>query len=144
MAKKLGRPKLKKDDRKGSFLNLRLSPTEREEIEAAAEKHGSQITRYARDFLFCPTPFMKVVTLNESEKEILYRQDPAEKNSGGWQSLLVILQRLLEEKTGRMHIPPHILERISRYAFKYGNGGWEGRLLGIFGRTLGPRLDGNL
>lgn len=58
--------------------------------------------------------------------------------------LLVTLQRLLDEQTGRISIPPHILERIARYAFKYGNGGWEDRLLSVFSRTLGRRLDGNL
>jgi hypothetical protein len=26
------------------------------------------------------------------------------------------------------------------YAFDLGNGGWQARLLGIFGRTLGPNL----
>ncbi len=27
------------------------------------------------------------------------------------------------------------------YAFKYGNGGWESRLLAAFGQHLGSRLD---
>lgn len=144
MAKKIGRPKIPKKERKAVFLNLRMSPAEREEIEAASQKIGSPVTRYTRDFIFNPTQYMKTVTLNEQEKQILYRQDPAEGSSGGWQSLLVMLQKMLEERTGRISIPLHILERIGRYAFKYGNGGWEGRLLSIFSRTLGPRLDGNL
>lgn len=141
---KLGRPKIPKQQRKASFLNLRLSSTEREEIESAAIKLGTPTTRYARDFLFCPNQFMKTVTLNEAERQILYRQDPSEKNSGGWQSLLVTLQSMMDESTGVISIPPHILERIGRYAFAYGNGGWESRLLSIFQRTLGPRLDGSL
>jgi len=35
-----------------------------------------------------------------------------------------------------------LLDRIARYAFKYRNGGWQSRLRRIFGRTLGPTLDG--
>jgi len=33
------------------------------------------------------------------------------------------------------------LERIPRYAFDYGNGGFEGRLRRIFERHLGPNLN---
>jgi hypothetical protein len=36
-----------------------------------------------------------------------------------------------------------IAERIHRYAFSYRKGGWQARLLRIFGRTLGPNLDGS-
>lgn len=31
--------------------------------------------------------------------------------------------------------------RIRMYAFKYGKGGWESRLVAAFGRHLGPKLD---
>lgn len=84
------------------------------------------------------------VILNEGEKEILFRQSPLTGKDGGWQSLLVGLQRVLNEQTGEIALSSKILDRIQRYAFKYGNGGWEDRLRGIFERTLGPNLDGNI
>jgi hypothetical protein len=83
---------------------------------------------------------MRELILNAAEMEILFRQDPATKVDGGWQRLLVTLQELTDQPTGEIAIPPRILERIQRYAFEYGNGGWEDRLTAIFGRTLGPGL----
>lgn len=87
---------------------------------------------------------MMTVTLNEAEREILYRQPPGTGSDGGYQSLLVSLQRALNDANGEITITDAQLERIPKYAFNYGNGGWEDRLTGIFSRTLGPRLDGNL
>ena len=83
---------------------------------------------------------MKAVTLNEDEKNSLLQQDPATESDGGFQKLLVTLQYLLNEETGTIELPDILLERIPRYAFDYGNGGWENRLKSIFGRTLGPNL----
>ena len=83
---------------------------------------------------------MKTVTLNQEEREILSRQDPATESDGGYQRLLVTLQSLLDETTGVIELPNIVLERIPRYAFDYGNGGWENRLKSIFSRTLGPNL----
>ena len=83
---------------------------------------------------------MRILVLNAAEIEILFRQDPTTKDDGGWQRLLVTLQELSDQPTGEITIPPRILERIQRYAFDYGNGGWEERLMSIFSRTLGPRL----
>lgn len=80
------------------------------------------------------------ITLNEAEQEILYRQDPSTVNDGGYQRLLITLQTLLNESTGEIELPAIILERIPKYAFDYGNGGWEERLKGIFSRTLGDNL----
>jgi hypothetical protein len=81
-----------------------------------------------------------MITLNPVELEILFRQDPATKDDGGWQRLLITLKELADPDTGEIEIPPRILERIRRYAFEYGNGGWESRLTSVFGRTLGPTL----
>ncbi len=81
-----------------------------------------------------------MITLNAAEIEILFRQDPLTKDDGGWQRLLITLQELTDQTTGEIEIPPRILERIQRYAFDYGNGGWENRLTSVFGRTLGPSL----
>ena len=87
---------------------------------------------------------MRYIQLNDAERELLYRQSPATKGDGGWQSLCVTLQELTDENTGVISLPDIILEKARRYAFTYGNGGWESRLRGIFERTLGPNLDGNI
>jgi hypothetical protein len=83
---------------------------------------------------------MPTVTLNKAEIDILNRQDPATGGDGGWQSLLVRLQQKLDRQTCRLELNASDLEQIARYAFDYGNGGWEERLVIVFGRTLGPRL----
>jgi len=91
-----------------------------------------------------PESKMITVTLNEAEREILYRQEPSKKNDGGWQRLLGTLQELTNEQTGEISLPAIIMARISHYAFDYKKGGWQDQLTGIFQRTLGPRLDGSL
>ena len=82
-----------------------------------------------------------VLPLDAAEYELVCRQDPATKTDGGYQSLLVTLQTITEEGTMRMTLPVHLIPRIRKYAFDYGNGGWEDRLTGIFSRHLGPGLD---
>lgn len=79
--------------------------------------------------------------LNESEYEIVLRQDPATKDDGGYQRLMVTLQEITDEETRTMILPVHLIPRLRRYAFDYGNGGWEDRITGIFSRHLGPSLD---
>jgi len=83
---------------------------------------------------------MKTFTLSKSEETSLFHQDPAEKGSGGWQSLMVKLQTQYDPATNEIEVDPSDEERIPRYAFDYGNGGWEDQLTGIFGRHLGARL----
>jgi hypothetical protein len=86
---------------------------------------------------------MKTVQLTPEEIEILSRQDPDTQHDGGWQSLLVRLQNNIDEN-GSITLTDQDLERIARYAFEYGNGGWEARLTGVFGRTLGSALGRDL
>jgi len=83
-----------------------------------------------------------IVHLDASEIAELDRQAPCTKSNGGWQALLVTLQCLVERQTGRLVLTSTLLERIHRYAFNYRRGGWQARLQRIFGRTLGPTLDG--
>ena len=80
------------------------------------------------------------VVLNSREVAVLHRQDPGTGQDGGWQGLLVGLQNKLDRTTGELALDIEDLERIPRYAFDYGNGGWESRLRGIFERHLGARL----
>ena len=80
------------------------------------------------------------VTLSNAEMEILFQQNPATARRGGYQSLLVGLQKRTDRKTGTLQLTASDLERIRRYAFTYGNGGWENRLKSIFESHLGPTL----
>lgn len=82
----------------------------------------------------------RIVRLTGDEIIELGRQDPQTKGHGGFQSLLVGLQNRLNGATGELHLSDEDLERIQRYAFVYGNGGWQNRLLQIFGRELGTSL----
>ena len=77
--------------------------------------------------------------LKQQEISELMKADPATERDGGYQGLLVELQRAL--KAYEITITKAQMERIHRYAFEYKNGGWQGRLLKIFGRVLGPKLD---
>jgi hypothetical protein len=54
---------------------------------------------------------------------------------------MVTLQERCDRATSEISLTARLRERIRRYAFSYGNGGWEIRLVSIFGRHLGPRLD---
>ncbi len=69
---------------------------------------------------------MPIITLNPGEIAILNRQNPTSAQDGGWQTLLVRLQENLNGATGELDLGAQDLEQIPRYAFDYGNGGWEG------------------
>lgn len=81
--------------------------------------------------------FMKKIFLNQSEMNELRKPNAG---SGGWQSLLEGLQRKVDYQTGEITLTDSDVERIQRYAFDYGNGGWESRLISVFGRHLGQTL----
>jgi hypothetical protein len=82
----------------------------------------------------------KWVVLNDEEIELLDRQDPATARDGGIQHFLVDLQSRLRRPTQELKLTDEDLEKIPHLAFDMGSGGWETRLQGIFGRTLGPKL----
>jgi site-specific DNA-methyltransferase (adenine-specific) len=82
------------------------------------------------------------VTLNPGEIQELLKQDPATEKDGGWQGLLVGFQKRVNKTTGHLTITPGDIEQIRRYAFQYARGGWQSRLLAVFGRTLGQNFDG--
>lgn len=84
------------------------------------------------------------LTLSAPEMAALFRQDPGTKHDGGWQSLIVGLQEKCGKENGAINLTSSDRQRIRQYAFDYGNGGWENRLVASFGRHLGPRLDGVL
>ncbi len=78
-----------------------------------------------------------IVTLDETELAVLLRRISG---TGGFQNLLRRLGTRVDRGTGQLRLSALDLERIPRYAFDYGNGGWENRLRDIFGRHLGAGL----
>jgi hypothetical protein len=80
------------------------------------------------------------IVLTASEIAEIDKQDPRTKKDGGFQSLMVRLQGRIDRTSGQLRLTPSDLRRIPMYAFKYGNGGWEARLIAAFGRTLGRDL----
>ena len=80
-----------------------------------------------------------VFVLNNSEITELMRETAGQ---GGWQSLIKRLQSKLSIDTGEIKLSEAEIERIHRYAFDYGDGGFEARLRRIFERRLGPKLLG--
>ena len=84
------------------------------------------------------------ITLNEEEVLALLRQDPSTRGQGGFQNLMLNLQDRLNKSTCELTLTDADIEQIRRYAFDYGNGGWEGRLNEVFERHLGPNLDAAL
>jgi site-specific DNA-methyltransferase (adenine-specific) len=84
------------------------------------------------------------ITLNSVEIQELMKQDPATEGDGGWQNLQIGLQKRVNKTTGHLTLTSVDLEQIKRYAFDYKRGGWQARLMAIFGRNLGPKLDGSI
>jgi site-specific DNA-methyltransferase (adenine-specific) len=84
------------------------------------------------------------IALNAGEVMDFLKQDPRTEKDGGWQSLLLGLQKRLNKTTGHLTLTSADLEQIQRYAFHCTRGGWQNRLRGIFGRSLGPGLDGRI
>lgn len=80
------------------------------------------------------------VVLNKEEIGLLDKQDPATAGDGGYQGMLVDFQQRLRRGTQELQLSDDDIEKIARYAFDMGNGGWQTRLIGIFGRVLGPEL----
>lgn len=84
----------------------------------------------------------ELLRLNEDEVAVLLEQDPATELDGGYQRLMVRLQRKLDRSTGHLELDARDLEQIQRYASAYGQGGWQERLHAVFARHLGPDLSG--
>lgn len=79
-------------------------------------------------------------TLNQEEITTLDMQAPSTANDGGYQSFMVQLQSKLDRSTNELTLSDTDLAKIPKYAYDYGQGGWQNRLEAVFGRTLGPRL----
>ena len=77
-----------------------------------------------------------IVYLSFEEMSNLFSQDPSTESKGGFQSLLVRLQKKTNKLTGEICLSNDDISDIIRYSKAYGSGGWEKTLKRIFGRTL--------
>ena len=82
-----------------------------------------------------------VLFLDKKEMDVLFKQNPITISDGGFQRLMITLQRKCDQSTGIITLNETLLKRIRNYAFNYGQGGLEDRLMAIFGRHLGSELD---
>ena len=75
--------------------------------------------------------------LTTEEMAELFRQDPSTAKDGGFQHFMVGLQRQARRPTLEIKLDDADIDRIRAYAADSKRGGWQQRILAIFGRTLG-------
>ena len=68
---------------------------------------------------------MLQIQLQQSATKKLLAQDPATEKKGGFQKLIVSLQRQVNMETGLLQVTDSQLEKVKRYRKKYGQGGWQ-------------------
>ena len=66
--------------------------------------------------------------------------DRSTRGVGGFQSLIKRLQSQVNHAVGTIRLSEGDIEEIQHYAFDFKQGGFQDRLVAIFGRVLGPRL----
>jgi hypothetical protein len=76
----------------------------------------------------------------ELKREEIAELDRPVRGIGGFEGLIRRLQKQVNHATAEIKVSDKDLDDIQRYAFDYEQGGFEGRLLSIFGRVLGPKL----
>lgn len=74
--------------------------------------------------------------LNQEEIDELLRQRPATARDGGFQNFLVRLQGQYRKGTQEIRLDEDDIARIREYAADSKHGGWQARILKIFGRVL--------
>jgi predicted amidohydrolase YtcJ len=74
--------------------------------------------------------------LNQEEADELFRQHPATARDGGFQAFVVRLQGQYRKGTQEIGLDPDDMDKIREYAANSKQGGWQTRMLKIFGRVL--------
>ncbi len=80
---------------------------------------------------------MSTVSLNKREVALLKSAARRGDDNSNFQSLLQRLDKLVNDRTGQIEIPPDLMELIHRYGADVGKLSWRGTLFSIFGRTMG-------
>jgi hypothetical protein len=76
----------------------------------------------------------------ELTRDEIRELDRTPRGAGGFQTLIRRLQKQLNHATGNIRLSAGDVEEIQHIAFDYKQGGFQDRLLAIFGRVLGPGL----
>ena len=88
---------------------------------------------------------MAYITLNQKEIATLKGVARRGDENKGYQELLCLLDRLLNESTGEIYVSTATLAIIQRYGSgEKSKPNWRGTIFSIFGRTMGESLGGQL
>jgi len=74
--------------------------------------------------------------LTKDEMDELFRQDPTTANDGGFQNFMIRLQKQARRPSLEIRLDEDDIERIRKYAADSKHGGFQQRILKIFGRLL--------
>ena len=74
--------------------------------------------------------------LTTEELDELFRKDPATAGDGGFQKFIVDLQQKVRRPLSEIRLEDDDIDRIRQYASDSTRGGWQTRVLTIFGRVL--------
>lgn len=80
---------------------------------------------------------MSAVILNKREVALLKSAARRGDDNVHFQELLLKLDKLVNDRTGQIRLPPDVMELIHRYGADIGKPSWRGTLFSIFGRTMG-------
>ena len=78
----------------------------------------------------------KFFVLTPEESATLFQQDPSSASDGGFQNFIVRLQKQYRKGPQEIRLDDDDIERIREYAANSKQGGWQTRVLAIFGRVL--------
>lgn len=143
----MGRPKLPKNEKKGTLFAVRIANDEAKIILDAIKESKKEQPQWMRRALLSAAENPNLIKhmkikLTVGEIEALEKTPVSSASDGGFQNFLVQLQHRIDSDTGELELDSEDLERIHRYAFNYKNGGWQNRLKTIFARNLGDDLLG--
>ena len=80
---------------------------------------------------------MSMVLLNKREVALLKSAARKGDDNVHFQELLLKLDKLVNDRTGWIQIPPDLMILIHKYGADVGKLSWRGTLFSVFGRTMG-------
>jgi hypothetical protein len=75
----------------------------------------------------------RIIKLSKEELAELMRQDPTQRDRGGFQRFLVGLQSRVNKQTRKLEVSEADMDRIMRHGMEPKKGGWQARIRKIFG-----------
>jgi hypothetical protein len=86
---------------------------------------------------------MSLLTLNKREVALIKSAARRGDDDSQFQELLAKLDKLVNDRTGQIQIPPDVMELVQHFGADPGKLSWHGTLYSIFGRTLGATFGRN-